>query len=328
MRGAHKFITGALGAGLLAGGLLASGLAVLPWGSWQPSVAAAAPTSNNGLRIAPAAITLGLAKSQSTTSQSFMLTNNYAVPVSVDFSLQLPARHSLNGHDPRQYLHLAVDTVTIPAGGQATQTITLTDAASLTPGSQNTEIVVTQQLSGGSGIGIVSSARLPVTVIKYDGAKAAFGAAGISQSPFAWHLPHAITVSLPNTGNIVAIPRGVVTVQSLQGKVLAQGVLNPGSQAIEPGARLSLPTNLTSLSNAWLPGLYSVHVDYGLGGDTVATAASSNFVLYTWWQAAITISLVTAAWYVASHSRQLRRRRPAPPTHHHKRQLLIGRDIT
>jgi hypothetical protein len=303
----------------------------------SPAAAARAPQSPsnpNGITITPAALSLTLAKGQKETSTSFGITNRY--PVAVTLQLQFErSQQQLQAKDPRPQLSMSHRTLSIAPGETAQEAITLRDSNDFAPGSQLVDLVITQQSSAGQGVGILPSVRLPISLIKIEGAITSLNVQTISGGGAAMSLPSTVAVTIRNTGNMVAIPHGTVTIMAPGGKIVGKGALNVASRAISPDAEQTLQTPITSLGAGILPGNYRIAVSYGLGGDTGSETAITSLLYAAWWHIAVLLGIGAAAWYVIRHTAILSRtrawtswkRKPpaaAPP----KRHLLIGRDIT
>ncbi|HEV7454428.1 MAG TPA: hypothetical protein VGO07_04155 [Candidatus Saccharimonadales bacterium] len=308
--------------------LLLSGVLVLLAGAAMQATAQAA--SPGSITVTPAAVRLELAKGSTVATATVNITNNYSSDMALHFAFEKPRQNTGATDTARAHLLFNDPDATIAAGATYQQVITLNDAANITPGSQPVDMVVTHSGLPGQGIGVLPSMRLPLTVIKQDGAVTSLGLTNIAGPSVAMRIPATITVTLRNTGNMIAIPRGVVMVQSPSGNLLASGVLNEASLAVTPGAGITLTAKLTRLGSATLPGSYSVHVAYGLGGDSAAAHTAKQFIFVAWWQPLAVLAAAAAGWYLVSRRNIFHppKKRPqhlgrAAP----KRPVLIGRDI-
>jgi hypothetical protein len=145
--------------------------------------------------------------------------------------------------------------------------------------------------------------------------------------------PRTVTITAKNTGNVVTIPRGIVTIRDPRGVVIAQGAVNTASAAIAPGNELKLQVPITVIGQATRPGTYRIGVTYGFGGDSKEATTTKTFVFIAWWHAAITAAALVVIVSIASNFRrtvryvQAHRKKPeplaAPPA---KRRILIGRN--
>jgi hypothetical protein len=296
---------------------LVVGLVLLGLGTGQ-----AAAQSPTGVTITPADLTLNLAKGQAQASTTFTVTNHYAQPVTLTFRFESAAAL-------RTMLFAENSVLTLGAGETKPQTISVQDGVALAPGSQVATLMVGQQAAPGQGVGVAANVRLPLTIIKQDGAITNFGVLGVSTPGFALSIPETVTVHLKNTGNMTVIPRGYVTVTSPNGTTVAQGTVNSSSLALSPGRDFKLQTPLTKLTSATLPGPYRLAVHYGLGSGQTGQQTQTTMWHVAWWHAVTALALVLGALYglrsltFSWYRRKATRRRPRP-----KRALLIGRDIT
>jgi hypothetical protein len=276
-------------------------------------------------------MTLSPAAGQQEQHSSFTITNTYTAPIELRVAFAAPV-HAVDA-DKQVLQALSVDeaNVTLAAGQSITKTISLHATNKLAPGSQRADVVILQSPSA-SGVRILPELRLPIILIKEDGAITSLGLGAVARPIIAFNTPTTIDVTLKNTGNMIAIPRGFVTITTPGGKVIGKGTLNTSSAAINPGSEVRFTTPLTILSSAALPGFYNAVISYGLGGDLPSKTGDARFLYIAWWHIAVLLGLGGGAYYLLRHVDLSRRpakeailntRRPTP-----KRKTLIGRDIT
>lgn len=244
-----------------------------------------------GITVSPAMLNLNLPKDTEEQTASFMVSNNYAVPVNLAFTVERPLDDPIAAQDPAGMLTLSQNVVTVGARQSMTQTVTLRDSQAVRPGSQRAELVVSVAGIAGASVSVESNVRLPITITKESGAVSSLQLTGFGRSALRLTPPGSVAVTIANDGNIVAIPRGVVTVKDPSGKLIRQGVLNTASQAVSPEAKLVFATELTELGSAVWPGLYKVGVSYGFGGGQAAKTASYTYLYVAWWHTPTVIVL-------------------------------------
>jgi hypothetical protein len=291
--------------------------------------AAAAPQP--GLTVAPADITLTLPVGKNEQTTAFTVTNNYAGTIALRLRFEQSTANAVAGHKANalDLLSLSQPDITLDAGQAAHEVITLRDDKTLTPGSQSFNLVLTQA-GASSSIGILPQLRLPVSIVKLDGAVNNVALTSVHKPFLTFGMPGSVTLDLHNSGNMVAIPRGFAAITDGRAEVLSKGTINVASAAIAPDDRATMQVPLTQLSHPWLPGFYRLTVSYGLGGDQTARTATVRFYYIAWWHLAL-IVLITAvlciAWRrllkAARTQMKVQHKRPAP-----KRPALIGRDIS
>jgi len=289
---------------------------------------AAAPA---GITLTPAAVNLELTAGHTETTTTIQVSNHYGVPVGLRFSFAASDRDLANKYVPSTELSVAAPDLVVPAGESMAQSITLRDTPALRPGSRLANLVVTQYGATADGIGILPALQLPVTIIKDDGAVTSLGLTTIAGPSFAIGMPSTITATIHNTGNMIAIPRGVVTITAPNGTVVGKGTLNVASAAVAPDASLQFKTPITQLGNAMLPGIYRITVTYGTGGGQASKGATSSFFFVAWWHGVLALAAGAVAWYIARNIHRLKQHFKRPPTPHrhrpHRRPVLIGRDL-
>ena len=81
-----------------------------------------------------------------------------------------------------------------------------------------------------------------------------------------WRLPDTITLRFENTGNVHAVPRGTVRISDPLGRMVSRATINETSGLVLPQSKRVFTERFQSLAFAWLPGHYSVRVDYRYDG--------------------------------------------------------------
>jgi|GEM_PF-1372922 len=240
-----------------------------------------------GVQISPATLTLDLAKGTPQQSAEFNLTNYYSTPITLNFTFGQSTATPGASESATKQLQVVPSSVTIQPGATVKPRVTLTDSKNLAPGSQQVELIISQTAGAGGNVSVTPSVRMPLITIKEDGAIASLSISGISKPGFGFDIPKTTSFKIQNTGNILTIPRGFVTVTDPRGRVASRGVINTASAAIAPGGDLLLSTPLTTLHNAIMPGVYHLQVSYGQGGGQPAATASVRFFYFPIWQLAL-----------------------------------------
>jgi hypothetical protein len=254
-------------------------------------------TAAEGITVSPANIGLTLPKDSFQAETSIKLTNNYSQPI----TLQLSIEASTNANDKKAISSITIDgdsSLTLPAGETASKTLHLHDSEQLAPGSAQAYLIISQPVAP-VNVGIAPQLRLPINIVKQDGAITAVELKEIMLPAFTLTMPKIVSVKIKNTGNTLAIPRGTIGISKPDGKFLSRGVLNTGSVAIAPGHAQQLQTNSVKISDGRWPGIYAVNVSYSLGGDNPVKTATSNFIYVAWWQILILAGLCIGAFLTA-----------------------------
>lgn len=261
------------------------------FGVVAPVSTEAAPAAG-GVTITPATLSLQLAPSAVAQSAEFTITNSYASDITLHFSFETTPGPL--GNIPEQSLHVRQSTLVLAPGQTATQLVTFSDDTALGPGSHTANIVIAQQAPSTGGVGVQPSIRVPISLLKQDGAVAELAVSNVAVGGLQFGLPNSAQTVIRNAGNVVSIPRGVVHITGPRGNVVRQGVLNSASLAIAPGGEQTFTTELAALENGLLPGAYRVSVSVGLGGDSPASTTSKTFLFIAWWHIVVLLALAGA----------------------------------
>jgi hypothetical protein len=249
-----------------------------------------AANTEGGITVTPATMTLSLPKGAKTEQGSVTITNSYSADIALHFAFVQAVKTPGSDKSALDDVTITPEDVTVAAGTTATEVITLTGSNSLAPGSQQIELVMTEQaVPGAKDVSVVPSIHLPLVVVKQDGAVTSFSAAAENTPNFSLSIPSAVTVRVKNTGNMLAIPRGFVSITDPRGRQVSKGVLNTSSLALAPGGELKLQTPMILVDHPWPPGPYHVHVSYSIGGGAAAVVASAQLFYLPVWQILIAL---------------------------------------
>jgi len=269
-------------------------------------VASAQVVQQTGVTITPAALTLDLPAGELEASTTFQVTNHYNTPVTLAFSVETDPHATSSSSTVLDQLLFGTPEVHIASGQTVSQTLALFDSQTLAPGGQQLTVVVQQQgQASASAVGVTASMRLPLTIVKESGAITRLSLTTLTGPSLTIGLPKNISATLHNSGNMIAIPHGVVKIIGSNGSVLSQGTVNVASIAMAPGQSSSFSTPLTTLRRPTFPGIYHAQFSYGLGGDTTPQVVSVGFVYVAWWHLAV-LALVGVGAYAGV--RQFRQR--------------------
>ncbi len=251
----------------------------------------AAPTS--GVSITPATFTLELPKGQTTQHQSFTIANHYSSPVTLRFIFQTSRSNVANDAqaDPATQLSITNANLTLAAGDTATQIVTLNDSEQLAPGSQLVDLVVSEAVGATAHVSTVPSVRMPLILVKDDGALRSITASQLSLGRIHMNMPGTLSVAIQNKGNMIVNPHGAIILTDSQGKEVGKGVLNNDSQALMPGAKASYTVTMTTLQTSVLLGNYHATLSYGLGGGESVQLVRTNFFYIGWRHIAAVVSI-------------------------------------
>lgn len=220
------------------------------------------------------------------TEKVFDVTVTNNSPTVQDLSLQALDFGSLNetgglvleGSDSKysqkyglaSWMTLGVDTVVLGVGESRAIPVTITNRQSLQPGGHYGAVVVkVNSLDDQSGNKVVINQQLLslVFVDKVGGEKYDLKLVGMKHNGNWFTLPSKVTLRFQNPGNVHVLPRGIVELQSPNGKVLATGMINTESAFVLPESFRTMQVPLQSVGTAApLPGLYKIVVKYRYDG--------------------------------------------------------------
>jgi hypothetical protein len=304
---------------LAAGVVLGLGVMMAAASSGMPVTAQTVKQS--GVTISPAAIKLELPAGEVQASADFSVANHYAAPVTLIFSIEAdPAFSADHTQAAAAQVFLAATEMTLQSGQSATQTAVLLDSEDLSPGGQQLTLVVRQAGQAAGAVGVNASIRLPVTIIKQSGAITKLSLGSLLTPGLTLSMPESISATLRNTGNMIAIPHGNVTVTGPGGKLFSEGTVNVASKAVTPGNDITFTTPITQLDTAMLPGIYRVNFSYGLGGDYPPQVVSVAFFYIAWWHFVLLLVLGMAVYFALRWFRQRQ-------THLKKKRSLFKRPL-
>lgn len=253
--------------------------------------------AETGLTVTPATATLSLSKDEAEARSAITITNNYAAALALEF--RFAGIQNATPQDKRalQALRVATPTTILQPGQTFTQTVILAATDALAPGSQQVDLILSQATTSGGAIGVLPELRLPLIIVKEAGAITRTLVTGIQHPALGLRLPSEVNATLQNTGNMITIPRGVITITAPNGTVIGKGTLNSASTALSPGANTRFRTAITPLANAFLPGPYTITITHGQGGGAPAQTTRARFLYVAWWHIACAIIAFVAAYY-------------------------------
>jgi hypothetical protein len=243
-------------------------------------------STDNLIKVSPSIVNLDLSKDSVSTSFTVDVTNNSKSSItislsSIDFkslndsggvifvgqtSNQLSDSHSL-----ANWLKTTATPINIDAG-QTIKTIVIVDNRSdLGPGGHYAAVLYT--LNGGTLSGSIAKvdvnevASTLVFIRKLDGANFGINLSKVQLSRSLFSMPKNINLTLNNTGNIQAVPRGLMTIKDPYSKEVSRGLINTDSSLVLPDTSRVYRNSMVKTGSAWLPGIYKVHIAYRLDGD-------------------------------------------------------------
>ncbi len=262
-------------------------------------------SEQTGITLSPATLTLDLQPKTTGQTATFDIINHYQTPVTLRFAFDRAIADTTTGPGPPPGLSVAQPELTLSPGQTARQTVALQDSPQLQPGSQRADLVVAVVGGQSSTVAISPSIRMPIIIVKLDGAVSAVTFKHFDLGALRLTTPQTLTATIGNSGNTITIPRGTVTISdTISGSAVSRGALNISSVAISPGSSQPLTSTLYKVHNPILPGIYRVSLDYGLGGGRAVKHASQTYIYIAWWHYGILAGAVVLAFLLRKHSVQ------------------------
>lgn len=262
-----------------------------------PSYAkAAGKNTGGGISLSPFVQQIAIQPNDAARSYSLVLTNHTDTLqelnlASHDFGslndtggVLLEGSNSFTGkYGLTSWLRLEADTVVLQPKESRAVLVTIDNRSSLQPGGHYGAVVASvSSLSDQTGNHVVVNQQLLslILVDKVGGEHYDLKLDSVNQNGNWLHLPNDIRLRFQNPGNVHVVPRGIVTLKSPGGRVLAQGIINNESAYILPESFRELFVRLTPVaSTVPVPGIYHIQVDYRYDG-ILRTVSKSYAVRY------------------------------------------------
>jgi hypothetical protein len=231
--------------------------------------------ASGGITIAPAIISLDLAPSDQQQVAYVGVKNNFSVPVSLSAEFNEVDQDSgtmtpVKSLDDNLSKIMSVEPAifTLEPNASVNLKITVTNNSQLGPGGSYAALVVKQTNNGTNAVGLQSAISVSVFIIKEQGAIRAVELGSVKLERFLLEAPTKATLVFANKGNVMAVPRGVLTIGNAGLEtVYAKGIVNEGSLSFMPSKQLSIDVPISNLARKWLPGRQTVNVQYRTEGD-------------------------------------------------------------
>ncbi len=92
-----------------------------------------------------------------------------------------------------------------------------------------------------------------------------------------WRLPETVNLRFTNEGNVHVIPRGTVRISDPLGRTIKKATINQSSGLVLPNTSRRFDERFGSLTGAWLPGQYSVRVEYRYDGKDTFEVSGEKY---------------------------------------------------
>lgn len=176
------------------------------------------------------------------------------------------------------------DSVTLLPGKSETIPILIENRESLAPGGHYGAIVFEStdpaMPESPNTIAVNQMIASLVFVKKTGGAKPALELMNVEHHASLLTFSKEVIPRFHNPGNIHVVPRGRVEVLDPLGRLVYRGVLNEASSLVLPESFRLFPTTLLPVSQAFLPGKYTLRLQYRYEEETAFQMWEKQFILF------------------------------------------------
>lgn len=253
-------------------------------------LAVAAPPLSGGITVAPAYVTAQVGSKQPQTSVTVGVRNNFNTPITISAGVS-----DINIHNNSLVLanNLASslsDIITISPtqaeinpGSSINFIVTITNKSSLSPGGHYLSLLLSQTSSDINNatpkLSLKPAVSATIYLIKEDGALRSVKVTKVRLSRSIFSVPKQVDVTFYNNGNVVTVPRGVVSIsdRSRDGKIYAQGVVNASSIPLQPKSSVTFAVALKSFAPFSLLERYHLNLIYRPDGIDKTSSITQTF---------------------------------------------------
>lgn len=260
------------------------------------------PTKNlhaqqGSINVSPVQITTSISSENPQRVETVSVKNNFdkkvtlaAEPYGIDKQTGSLSATEVPDEVLSEVIAISNTEFTLDPGESIALKIQISDTERLAPGGHFAAILIKQVGDADDNVGIQQAVGISMYIIKEDGAIRSLTLEGGFMSVFSFVVPSSVNLRFNNMGNVRAVPRAAVTVQS-GAQIIAKGVSNVDSIPVAPGNDVTLNTPLTKLKSSWLPSKQTVNVQYRYDGQNESQVATQTF-LYIPWQSLVCLTIL------------------------------------
>lgn len=236
-----------------------------------------------GLTVSPGVVYAKVSKEVPTAQTVVTIRNNYDTAVSLAAELRdidqtstqlLPG--GVLSPELSKSLSLSETQIVIASRTDYKLRIQTSHTDQLAPGGHYAALLLTQIGGAGANLSVQSAVSVMVFLTNTDGVKESLALDDFSAPSSVFKVADSVNVTLKNDGNVHTVPRGFVRVEKRDGTVLAEGVLNVGSNVTLPGNSYTTNLKLTKVTSTWLPERVTTQLQFRPDGSSQATVAVST----------------------------------------------------
>jgi hypothetical protein len=208
----------------------------------------------------------------------------------------------LGSGDPREYeaakwLEIPVNDILVAPQSKTKVDVTIKNEDTFSPGGHYGAVLFENDTPDTSTsdeprIAIRQVFSALVYVRKVGGEVFSFRLEGKDYRKDFWRLPETASLRFANEGNVHVIPRGTVRISDPLGRTIQKATINQSSGLVLPNTKRRFDERFVSLTPAWLPGQYSVRIEYRYDGKDSFEVSGEK---YWYWPPVTTGILVLLA---------------------------------
>ncbi len=188
------------------------------------------------------------------------------------------------------WIRLDRDALVLGPGESQTVEVTFENRETLSPGGHYGAIFFKMENSGADtvdangkpNIAVSQSFSSLIFAKKLGGERYDLGVPDIVISKSFFFLPKSVSLRFQNKGNVHVVPRGTVTITDPRGNMVERSVINEESAIILPETFRTYVTRPSIFARSFLPGYYTVTVQYRYDGNEDFAAKSTRFFFIPW----------------------------------------------
>lgn len=274
-----------------------------------------------GITIAPAKIDLSIRNDTAEASTYVEVKNNFAARVALNAEVRsVDTSHGVLVPNARTSLH--GDTIAVSpsdfelaAGESRTVQVLVKGARNLKPGGNYAALLIRQQDPSSGAISLTPAISVSLFITKEEGAVRRLASTMPHVPVIALRLPVNLTATFNNTGNVLLVPRGSMSI-SRGNSITHKTVVNESSISVFPGKTVRLQNTLSPIASTGPPGRRTITYTYRYDGSAKDTETlTATFWYLPWWSIAPVPVLIFGILLAAKATRSARRRRQKRQKH-------------
>lgn len=228
-----------------------------------------------GITVAPAVLTLNLDSKVTEQIGYVGVKNNYSKPINLTTELKgidqergIIAPIKELDSNLSKLISITPSSFTLEPGESINIQVTVKNASILSPGGSYASLVIKQDGGSLNNVGLQPAVSANLFIVKQQGAKKQLELSDVKISRKLFGMPDKATLIFRNNGNVIAIPRGIVTVGNRNlSSIYKKGVVNEGSLPMFPLKQLTIEVPLDNIQNKWTPGRQEINIQYRADGQ-------------------------------------------------------------